>query len=120
MKLGKKIKKLRELKNFTQEHVAEKISMTQSNYSKVENDTVDITFSKLMEISSVLGLSVEDIIGFNESLVFNLRNNRKANGLVINQISPNEKKVYDEYIGTLKTENAYLKMMIKKLLSKNK
>jgi transcriptional regulator with XRE-family HTH domain len=118
MNLGFKIKKIRELRDFTQEYLAEKIGITQSSYSKIENGNDDILYSKLQEIATVFNLRVEDIIGFNENIVFNLKNNKKANGLVINQVSANEKKVYEEYIATLKDENSYLKTMIDKLLQK--
>ena len=116
MNLGNKIKKLRELKDFTQEHLAEKLGITQSNYSKIEKGTIDIQYSKLEEIAKILDIAVEDIIGFN--MVFNLKNNKKANGLVINQISQSEKKIYAEFIESLKIENSYLKKTIDKLLEK--
>lgn len=116
--LGQKIKKLRELKNLTQGHVADKLGITQSNYSKMEMGKQDIPFSKLEEIAGVLDMSVESVIGFNENLIFNMKGNRKANGLVINQVSVMEKRIYDEYIDSLKTENLYLKNMIEKLLGK--
>ena len=114
--LGQKIKKLRELKNLTQGHVADKLGITQSNYCKMEMGKQDIPFGKLEEIASVLGMPVESVISFNENLIFNMKGNRKANGLVINQVSVMEKKLYDDYIESLKTENMYLKKMIEKLL----
>lgn len=118
MKLSSNLKSLRNLKNYSQEYMADKLGITQSAYSKMEVGSVDIPFSKLEEIATVLGLTVEDIIGFNEKIIFNLKNNKKANGLVINQMSANEKKVYQEYIESLKIENSYLKTMIDKLLNK--
>jgi transcriptional regulator with XRE-family HTH domain len=119
MNLGQKVKKLRELKSLTQSDMAFKLGITQGAYSKLEIGLSDISYSKLTEIATVLNISVEDIIAFNnENLVFNLKNNKKANGLVINQMSANEKKVYQEYIESLKIENNYLKNMIEKLLNK--
>lgn len=118
MKLGQKIKVIREIKNFSQEHIAEKLDISQSNYSKMENGNSDIPFSKLEELAIILGLTVEDVIGFNEHQIFNLKNNKKATGIVINQMSANEKKVYEEFIESLKIENSYLKSMIDKLLEK--
>jgi len=104
MNLGKKIKKLRELKNLTQEFVSSEISMTQSSYSKLESGETDITFSKLEQIAALFELQPEDVIGFNEKMVFNIMHNKKASGLTINQVSLNEKKLYEEYISTLKSE----------------
>ena len=84
----------------------------------MEIGNVDIPYSKLEEIASAIGVSVEDIICFSdESIVFNMRNNKKANGLVINQISNDQKKLYDEYIKTLQTEISYLKSLLDKILS---
>lgn len=115
MHVGQKIKKLREFKNLTQSDVADKLGITQGSYSKIELGKVDLLFSKLEEIASVLGLSLEEVIGFQENLVFNMKHNKKANGLVINQMSAIEKKLYEEFIQSLKAENTYLKETINKL-----
>jgi transcriptional regulator with XRE-family HTH domain len=114
MVLGQRIKKLRELKNLTQEYMADQLKMNQGSYSKLESGETDIPYSRLEQISEVLGLRVEDVIGFNESIVFNLINNKKANGLVINQVSKNEKRLYEEYIEALKNENKFLKTLVNK------
>lgn len=119
MTLGQKIKKIRELRNFTQQYVSDLLSMTQSAYSKLEK-TNDIPFSKLEEISKILSIPIEDIICFNENIVFNLKNNKHANGLVINQVSANEKRLYEEYISALKGEVEHLKEVIEKLLNHKK
>jgi hypothetical protein len=60
----------------------------------------------------------EEVIAFNESLVFNVMNNQTGNGLVINnsQFSETEKNLYDQQIALLKEENAYLKKVIDGLM----
>lgn len=73
--IGQKIKKLRELKNYTQSHVAEGIGLTQSDYSKMEQGETEVSYTKLEKIANVLGLRPEDIISFNESMVFNVMHN---------------------------------------------
>ena len=45
LSIEEKIKNLRELKNFTQEYMAEKLGVTQAAYSKIENGTNNIKFS---------------------------------------------------------------------------
>lgn len=112
MIIGQRIRKLRELKNFTQEYMAEQLNMNQGSYSKLESGETDIPFSRLEQIAQVLGLNPEDIITFNEHIVFNLMNNKTANGLVINQVSANEKRLYEEYIETLKSEITFLKGLL--------
>lgn len=106
------------MKGLSQDFLADKLGMkNQSSYSKLESAS-DIPFSKLEQIAGILGVNPEDIITFNEGMVFNMMHNKRANGVVINQISQNEKKLYSEYIDALKEENAFLKNTIDKLLGK--
>lgn len=123
MILGHKIKKLRELKNLTQEHMAIELGLNQSAYSKIESGASDLTYTKLEKIASVLGMKPEDVISFNEQMVFNVMNNLNGqNGLVINngQVSENEKNLYQQQIDILKNEVEYLKNLLEKVLSLEK
>ncbi len=118
LKIGHKIKKLRELRNLTQEHMAKSIGISQGAYSRIELGESEVTYSKLEKISEEIGMKPEEIIAFNESLVFNVMNNQTGNGLVINnnQISEEDKNLYQQQISLLKEENAYLKKVIDGLL----
>ncbi len=119
MHIGQKIKKLRELKNFTQTHLAQELGVTQSAYSKIELGESEVTYSKLEKISEVLGMKPEDVISFNESMVFNvMHNNNGHNGFVINNnnITDNERKLYENQIKFLLDEVTHLKEMLTKLL----
>ncbi len=120
LKIGHKIKKLRELKNLTQEHMAKSIGISQGAYSRMELGETEITYSKLEKISEELGMKPEEIIAFNESLVFNVMNNQTGNGLVINnsQISDAEKHMFEQQIDLLTEENTYLKKVIDGLLNR--
>ena len=71
MKIGQKIKMLREVKNYTQEYMADKIGLAQSNYSKIERDETDITLTRLQKISEVLGVNTDDLINLSEPCIFN-------------------------------------------------
>ena len=118
--IGHKIKKLRELKNLTQEHMAKSIGISQGAYSRMELGETEITYTKLEKISEELGMKPEEVIAFNESLVFNVMNNQTGNGLVINnnQMSDNEKNSFEQQILLLKEENSYLKKVIDGLLNR--
>ena len=120
LKIGHKIKKLRELRNLTQEHMANSIGLTQGAYSRMELGETEITYSKLEKISAELGMKPEDVIAFNESMVFNVMNNQTGNGLVINnnQLSEGEKYLYQQQIELLKEEIVYLKSILDKILLK--
>lgn len=118
MQVGHKIKKLRELKNFTQEHMANSLKMTQSAYSKIETGETDVSYSKLEKIASVLQIRPEDIIAFNEHMVFNVMHNQTGQGLVINQQADENKKLFEDQIQTLKDEIVYLKSVLDRVLTK--
>ncbi len=117
LRIGQKIKKLRELKNLTQEHMAEVIGLSQSAYSRIELGDTEVTYSKLERISQELGMRPEEVIAFNESMVFNVMHNQTGNGLVI-QNSDIERQLFEQQITLLKEENAHLKTIIEKLLAK--
>ena len=118
--IGHKIKKLRELKNLTQENMAKSIGISQWAYSRMELGETELTYTKLEKISEELGMKPEEVIAFNESLVFNVMNNQTGNGLVINnnQLSDTEKNSFEQQILLLKEENSYLKKVIDGLLNK--
>jgi transcriptional regulator with XRE-family HTH domain len=118
MQVGQKIKKFRELKNFTQEYMAGLLDMTQSSYSKIETGETDISYSKLEKIATVLEIRPEDIISFNENMVFNVMHNQTGKGLVINQLTDETRKFYEEQIKTLKSEIEYLKSILDRVLIK--
>ena len=121
MLLGHKIKKLRELKNLTQEFMATELGLNQSAYSKLESGATEISYSKLEKVATVLGVSTEDIAKFDEQMVFNIMNNQHGqNGYIVNQSAPTdiERELYERQIITLQEENKYLKMMLEKVLLK--
>ncbi len=117
--IGQKIKKLRELKNFTQSHMATELGITQSAYSKIEQGETEITYAKMSKIADVLGISPEDIAAFNEQMIFNVMHNQTGNGFVIQKgISDKERELYEKQISILMDELTYLKSVLDKVLVK--
>lgn len=118
LNIGTKIKKLRELKNLTQEHMATVIGVTQSAYSRLEMGETEITYSKLERIAGELGMKPEEVIAFNESMVFNVMHNQTGNGLIIqnNALINEERDLFKQQIETLKEEVAYLKKILDSLI----
>ncbi len=120
MHIGQKIKKLRELKNLTQTHMAQELGVTQSAYSKIELGESEVTYGRLEKISSALGMKPEDVIAFNDQMVFNIMNNQNG-GNVFSHINQNslpetERKLYQDQINLLKEELSYLKDMLAKMI----
>lgn len=119
MEIGEKIKKIRELKNYTQEYMAQKLEMTQAGYGKIERDESEVSYQKLSKIADILKVSVEDIINFNEKMIFNVMHNQTGNGYVVNNgLSEQEKKLYQQIIDQQKEEILFLKKIIDNLQAK--
>jgi transcriptional regulator with XRE-family HTH domain len=85
-RIGEKIKKIRELRNYTQEYVARELEMSLANYSKIERDEIQLTIERLEKIAVVFQLnSYLDILTFDEKIFFNIHNN--YNGYIHNNYS---------------------------------
>lgn len=66
-----KIKQIRELKNFTQEHVATQLGLSTRAYSKIETGETQLTINRLNEISAILGVEPLEVLGFDDKQIFN-------------------------------------------------
>ena len=104
LSIEEKIKNMRELKNFTQEYMAEKLGITQAAYSKMENGTNKISYAKIVDISNIFGVKPEELLAFDSQKFFNSFNNVKGsnNGSVtINLDEGDIKKLYEDKIALL-------------------
>ncbi|TAH20133.1 MAG: XRE family transcriptional regulator [Cytophagales bacterium] len=115
-KTGLKIKKLRELRNYTQEFMAEKLSMSQTGYSNIERDETDVSLSRLQQIAKVLEIKLQDLLGFDEKMLFvgtMTNNNTNQAGVIFSsETFERERKLYEEQIKQLKEEVAFLRGLV--------
>ncbi|URC11743.1 helix-turn-helix domain-containing protein [Flavobacterium sp. B183] len=76
--IGRKISRIRELKDMKQEALAQALGTNQQAISIIENsETVDE--EKLIQIAKALGVTVEAIKNFSEEAVFNIIGNTVNN-----------------------------------------
>jgi transcriptional regulator with XRE-family HTH domain len=102
-----KIRKIRELRNFTQDYVAEQLEMSVKNYGLYETGKRKMTLELLDKVVKILNVSTEYVFSFDESLVLNnsFFNQQGVNGVQINQQDIN---LYERYIEDLKQINTLL------------
>ncbi len=62
MRLGERIKELREKKGWEQKDLAKKIGMNAGNLSRIEQGKQGTTLKRLEKIAKVLGVSVQELI----------------------------------------------------------
>lgn len=85
MNIGDNIKKIRELRNYYQEYVAQKLEISQPTYAKIENGTIIPKIDRLQRIAEILDIDMSFLL--NTTNVFNIVFNATANqsGYINNQ-----------------------------------
>ena len=111
--LGHRIKKLRELRNLTQEHVAGKLGISQSNYARMESNDISIPEKRLADISAILQTTPDAIRNFDEGVIFNITQGDNGNAgqhVTVNnyKISPELQKLYDDKIRLMEEKILFL------------
>jgi transcriptional regulator with XRE-family HTH domain len=117
--IGRKIKMLRESKNYTQEYMASNLNISQNSYSRIENENVKISTDRLKEIASLLEVPSEYLISDESpSLTFNNNNNKidKFYGHVSN-LSEGEKDIWLISIKQLENQIKHLQSENERLIS---
>lgn len=64
--LGEKIRYYRNLRNWTQNDLADKLDMSLPAYSKMERDVTDVTYSRLQQVAKVFGITVAELVDFSD------------------------------------------------------
>lgn len=126
--IGRKISRIRELKDMKQEALAQALGTNQQAVSAIENsETVDE--EKLSQIAKALGVSVEAIKNFSEEGVINYFNNFNDNVVTTGSIFANNctfnpldklveyfeenKKLYERLLEVEKEKAAFLERLLK-------
>lgn len=101
MKVGHKVRELREAKRLTQEQMAELLKMSVNGYGKIERNEVDVNIERLQQLSQALDTPLEEIIS-NNSPIFNNYGTHQNNFSIIQEQSTKIEKLYDEQVILLK------------------
>lgn len=113
MDIGLSIKKIRELKNFTQQYMAAELNLSLSGYGKIERNESDLTIKRLRNIAQILGVEIDFIINFNQQEILNpslTKNNTQLNG-----VSSNNDDFRVHLFDIIKEENQYLRSLVNQL-----
>ncbi|GIQ58648.1 transcriptional regulator [Flavobacterium collinsii] len=127
--IGRKISRIRELRDMKQEALAMALGMSQQSVSNIENSEI-IEEEKLAEIAKALGVTVEAIKNFSEENMinyfntFNDTNNSGAFNFGTNhctfhpldklvEVYEGNKKLYERLVQSEKDKNEYLEKLFK-------
>ncbi|WP_294963376.1 helix-turn-helix transcriptional regulator [Flavobacterium sp.] len=125
--MGRKISRIRELKDMKQEALAQAMGTNQQAVSILENsETIDD--EKLKEVAKALGVSVEAIKNFSEEAVLNIIGNTYNDSNVVNGNAYNcnfnpldklmesveeNKKLYERLLKSEQDKIEYLEKLLK-------
>lgn len=117
---GLKIRKLRELRNYTQEYMADHLKVGQNTYSRYETGEIEPKLSQLRAIAELLEVPAEELLR-TEPIVVNISQTETANGVVHHQNNvPAElfkqlMERYDSRVAELERTNERLLTLLEKL-----
>ena len=114
MEVGENIRKIREIKGFSQEYMADRLNISQRQYSRLEKEQSKLDLHKLEEIATILEATPIQLMGFDEKQIFNIYNNDNpiTNGSYHNHFPSELKEQYEKRIEALEKENLFLKSLI--------
>lgn len=72
--IGYKLKRVRELKCYSQEYVADRLHVSPSTISRIENHVKSVRLELILDYCNVLDVQFEDILSNNESKNANSQN----------------------------------------------
>ena len=99
IQMSSRIKSRRKSLGYTQEEMAEKLELSHSHYSKIENAISSPSLDTLINISKILGISLDNI-------VFGEKNNANLDFTKLNNIINDLKNDKSTYISIFGLEKA--------------
>lgn len=131
MVLNEKIRVLREMKQWTQEQMAEKMKMSKSGYAKIEQGKSKVNTERLAQLAEIFDVDVPELLSMGLNGTFNLLNENSSQSNYygvndqllaeidkLNLIIEHQKEIIsqkDEMLRQKDSENALLKQIIEKL-----
>ncbi|MCC9065696.1 helix-turn-helix domain-containing protein [Flavobacterium piscisymbiosum] len=112
--IGEKIRKIRIIKGYSQEYIADLLEISQSAYSDIERGKTKINLVRLKKVALIFELEVNYIMDFNDNQF--LRKSIQTSSKQIDnekemivELFNKERELYREQIINLKNEIAYLR-----------
>ena len=103
-KVSAKIRKVRELRGYSQEYMAVQLDISQRQYQRLETGAQELSLTKLEAICTALNTTVDNLLGFDEKYVIeNCTNSGSGSGVTVYNNMP------EKLIGQLQDQIEHLK-----------
>lgn len=120
--IGANIRKIRELRNYTQQHMAEKLDISQGTYCKMENNELAVKKDTLEDIATLLEVTPDQLKAFDEQkilnadVIYNSNNNQTIHNYAIDS---KLEKLYEDKIRLLEEKVEYYRKLAEANRSEN-
>jgi transcriptional regulator with XRE-family HTH domain len=112
VKIGEKLRKLRDLHSYDQKYLADSIGVSVSQYCKYEKNETPVSLETVEKIAVVYKITTVELLSWDERNVFNFSQNDIQNAVVQSQNVVNNDAALIE---TLKEQITFLKQENEKL-----
>lgn len=118
------LKMLRELNNYTQEHVAEVLNISQNTYSLIEKGETKLTVDRLGKLAELYHVEITDLLRVSDQLTIHriINNNGESSHSEENtytgQLAETERIFYQTTIDKLEKQITHLHSLIEGLTIK--
>lgn len=111
--LGENIRKIRELKGFSQQNLADEIGVDQKTVSRIEKGTLSPKFELLVKISKTMSINLSQLLDFDEKFIFNNYNQNHQGGNFVAYNNTEIEKVEELYKQLLKEKDEVIALLKK-------
>ena len=112
---GTKIRSFRQLRGFSQEYMAEQLSVRQNTYSKYENNGEKLPVETLEKIAKILGVTLADLISDTPIIINNQSSNQGSQVGHVENLYADQKELFIKVIQSKDEEIKNLKDVISSL-----
>ena len=111
MGIGHKIRRIREIKNYSQDYIAQKLEISPKAYSKIESEETRLSVDRLYQLAEILEVKPEDLLNFDEKIVIHSISN--GDGVVFHkEVSDGERETFKAHIKHLEEEIVFLRQQL--------
>jgi transcriptional regulator with XRE-family HTH domain len=110
------IRRFRELKNLTRDHLSSELSISPSGYAKIERGEIDLTLKRLYQIATILQVDIYKLLHFEmDSILQDGHQQDASNGFIsLKGQDTNSDTYLLKYVKKLEEENDQLKSELMK------
>lgn len=113
IELGENIRKIRELKGFSQQYLGDELNISQKQVSRIETGKTSATFNSINKVCEILDIELKTLLNFNDKFILNNNNHNQNGGEFIAYNNTDIEKIEKLYERMLKEKDDIIKNLQK-------